>query len=48
MAGKLSPKDYDRFEGRVGIANVKLPKGADKTQREIVKKNAKKANKKSK
>ena len=35
---KTTPKDYGR-DGRVGITNVKLPKGADKKQRDTVKKN---------
>lgn len=39
---KTTPKDYDR-DGRVGMKNIKLPKGADKAQREASRKNNKKS-----
>lgn len=38
---KTTPKDYGR-DGTVGMKNIKLPKGADKKQKELVKKNNKK------
>lgn len=40
---KDTPKDYDRWTGKVGIQDIKLPKGADKKQRAAVKKNNKKS-----
>lgn len=36
-------KDYDRWTGRIGMEDIKLPKGATKAQKQAVKKNNKKS-----